>query len=331
MKRAGNLIEKIACPDNIRRALFKTLKGKRDKKDAQDFVYNLNENIRTIRNELLSGSVSWGRYHTFTIYDPKERQICAAPFRDRVIHHAIINICEPVFESFQIYDSYACRKGKGLDAALERAVKFTRQNEWFLKMDVRKYFDSIDHDTLKWMLRRKFKDPRLIQIFDQIIESYHTRRGSGIPIGNLTSQFFANHYLALMDHFIKERLRCRDYLRYMDDFVVWHDSKEHLKGLRNTIQSFFHDKLHLLLKPECINKTNRGLTYLGYRLSPSRIELSRRSKKRFRRTLMLYNKKYEVRQSSETDTARHVEPLIAFVKRAESEAFRRSVLNDMGL
>jgi retron-type reverse transcriptase len=204
MKRTGNLIDKIAEPENIRLAFFKAIKGKRDKKDANNFSGHLHYEIPEIHHELLSGDVHWGTYFRFKIYDPKEREICAASFRERVIHHAIINICEPVFEEYQISDSYACRKGKGLDAAIDRAQGCSEKSPWFLKMDIRKYFDSIDHEILKKTIRRKFKDKTLLNLFDQIIDGYFKVPGKGVPIGNLTSQYFANHYLALFDHYIKE-------------------------------------------------------------------------------------------------------------------------------
>ncbi len=136
-----------------------------------------------------------------------------------------MNLCEPIFERRSIYDSYACRKGKGRLAAIDRAREFCRRNRFFLKMDIRRYFDSVNHEVLRSLLRRMFKDERLLQLFKQIIESYETTPGTGIPIGNLTSQHFANSYLGSLDRFIKEELRCRHFVRYMDDFVVWSDDR----------------------------------------------------------------------------------------------------------
>lgn len=159
MKRAGNLYQKIAEHENLRLAFWKAQRGKSGKHDILRYREHLDENLKQLRGELLNGDIDIGHYHYFTIYDPKERMICAADFRERVLHHAIINICEPYFEAYQIYDSYACRKGKGLDVALRRAQFFCRKFDWYLKLDVHKYFDSIEHDKLLCLLDRRFKDP----------------------------------------------------------------------------------------------------------------------------------------------------------------------------
>ena len=149
MKRAGELIERIANADNLRLAFWKASRGKRAKAEVLRFRADLDARLRILREKLFSASVAWGPYRTFKVYDPKERMICVAPFRDRVAQHAIINVVEPHFESYQIHDSYACRRGKGLDGAIARAVCFSRRGDWYLKMDVRKYFDSIHHEVLK--------------------------------------------------------------------------------------------------------------------------------------------------------------------------------------
>ena len=232
MKRAGELIERIANADNLRLAFWKASRGKRAKAEVLRFRADLDARLRILREKLFSASVAWGPYRTFKVYDPKERMICVAPFRDRVAQHAIINVVEPHFESYQIHDSYACRRGKGLDGAIARAVCFSRPGDWYLKMDVRKYFDSIHHGVLKGLLRRRFKDPVLLALLDGVINSYAASPGRGVPIGNLTSQFFANHYLAILDHRLKEIMHCRRYVRYMDDFVVWDSEKGSLATSR---------------------------------------------------------------------------------------------------
>ena len=156
-KRIGFLINDIADPDNLRLANWKSRKAKDDKPEVIEYQKNLDANLLSLRNDLLNGSVEVGNYHYFTIYDPKERVICAAPFGQRVLHHAIMNVCHPVFERFQIYDSYATRLGKGQYAALERAKVYSHKYQWFCKLDVRKYFDSIDHDVLYTLLNTKLK------------------------------------------------------------------------------------------------------------------------------------------------------------------------------
>jgi retron-type reverse transcriptase len=289
----------------------------------------LDANLAALRSELLAGRLNWGDYHMFKIHDPKPRDIHAPPFRDRVAHHAVMSLCEPAFETYQIDDSFACRKNKGLDAALHRALKFCRAGGWHLKLDVHKYFDSIDHIVLKRLLRRRFKDGLVIQILESIIDTYQTAPGKGIPIGNLTSQFFANHYLAPLDRHIKERLRVRRYVRYMDDFVLWTDSRQTLKSVRSEIEGFLTDPLRLSAKPPCLNHTDRGLTFLGYKVYPAGLRLAGRSRQRFRRKARLYQQLFDSGIWDEAETARHIEPLIAFVRRGASRAFRQRVFFDM--
>ena len=176
-----------------------------------------------LRQQLLSGEVEVGDYSYFKIYDPKEREICASAFREQVLHHALMNICHQYFERYQIYDSYASRPDKGVHAALHRAKTYSQRQFWFLKLDVKQFFASIHHTVLKKQLQHLFKDYELLTIFAHIIDSYAASPNRGVPIGNLSSQYFANHYLAGLDHFIKEELRCKRYVRYMDDMVLWNE------------------------------------------------------------------------------------------------------------
>ena len=173
----------------------------------------LDENLAGLARDLAEGTYTVGPYHQFTIFDPKERLITAPCFRDRVLHHALTLVCEPVFERFLIADTFACRRGKGREAAVERAKQFARRYPWFLKLDIRKYFNSIDHEILLGLLARKFKDRRLLDLFGRIIASYEVAPGRGVPIGSLTSQHFANFYLGWLDRFVKEGLRAGGYVQ----------------------------------------------------------------------------------------------------------------------
>ncbi len=329
MKRAGELIERIANADNLRLAFWKASRGKRAKAEVLRFRADLDARLRILREKLFSASVAWGPYRTFKVYDPKERMICVAPFRDRVAQHAIINVVEPHFESYQIHDSYACRRGKGLDGAIARAACFSRRGDWYLKMDVRKYFDSIHHEVLKGLLSRRFKDPVLLALLDGVINSHAASPGRGVPIGNLTSQFFANHYLAILDHHLKETMHCHRYVRYMDDFVVWDSQKQRLRQLGNEIAHFLGGALKLEMKPVCLNACSRGMTFLGYRVYPGRVRLAARSRTRFRHKMAQYQDNYMSGRWTEEEVARHVEPLLAFVRRAESMTFRHRVLESI--
>ena len=231
-------------------------------KQVECYRLRLDENLLGLRENLLAGKVEVGDYRYFKIFDPKEREICASAFSEQVMHHALMNICHPVFERYQIFDSYASRPGKGVHAALKRARVFTRKNDWYLKMDVRKFFASIHHDVLKCQLYGLFKDHRLLHIFRQVVDSFHASPNRGLPIGNLSSQYFANHYLAGLDHFIKENLQCKAYVRYMDDMVLWHNDKGWLKNAAGTISGYVESQLKCKLKPVQLNKTKRGFALL---------------------------------------------------------------------
>ena len=327
MKRAGNLYSRIAAPDNLRLAFWKAQRGKQGKLEVRQFRAGLDREMEQLRRDLVAGNVALGDYHYFTIQDPKERRICAASFRERVLHHAIMNVCEPAFESYQISDSYACRKGKGTHAAVSRAQSFARRCGWYLKLDVRGYFDSIDHNILMRLLRRRFKDGQVLELFCDITGSYATLPGKGIPIGNLTSQYFANHYLGVLDHFVKEQLRVPGYVRYMDDMVLWSDDRAALRRLAREVQGFVADELALDLKPPCLNRTTRGLTFLGYRIFPDRILLAARSRRRLARKLRAFDQLLAGGAWSQEEYAAHVTPLLAFSAHASSAGLRRKIIS----
>ena len=322
MKRENNLIEKIADPDNLRLAFWKARKAKEGKKEVAGFRQNLDANLLQLRNELLTGKITVGNYHYFTIYDPKERKICAASFRERVLHHALMNICHANFEKFQINSSYASRLGKGTYAAIEQAKVYQQKFRWFLKLDVRKYFDSIDHKVLQSLLYNRFKDSLLLKAFTEIIGSYQTMQGKGLPIGNLTSQYFANHYLALADHYIKEKLQASAYIRYMDDMVIWANDKQLLLQTGKMFQKYIVEELLLQLKPFCLNSSDKGLPFCGYLIFPEKVRLKQNSRKRFKTKLIKYTHKLKTGEWNQNEYQRHVLPLIAFAKHADTFKMR---------
>jgi RNA-directed DNA polymerase len=326
MKRQGDLLEKIADMDNLQTAFYTASKGKSAKEDVFSYGKKIHENLRRLREEIQSGDIKVGGYRFFTVYDPKLREICAAPFSQRVLHHAVMNVCHHLFEKVQIFDSYANRKGKGTYAALKRAVYYTGRYEWFLKLDVQKYFDTIDHGVLKNQLNGIFKDMRLLAIFGLIIDSYHKTPEKGVPIGNLTSQYFANHYLAKSDRFIKENLRISGYVRYMDDMVLWHHDKQRLKDPGLHLRAFLKAELKLELRPFCLNHASRGLPFLGYLLFPDGIRLSHRSRSRFVHKLRFYKEQLVSSQWTQKEYQNHVMPLMAFTGHADAKGFRKKVL-----
>ena len=325
MKREGKLIERIAEMSNLELAYYKAKRGKADKASVQAFGKNLRENLRTLQAQLLAGAVEAGGYNYFTIYDPKKRQICAAPFAQRVLHHALMNVCHARFERYQTTDSFASRIGKGTYAALAQAKGYQERYGWFLKLDVRKYFDSLHKQVLRQQLCALFKDMRLLRIFDQILDSYCVQEGRGVPIGNLTSQYFANHYLAPADHFAKEVLRLPGYIRYMDDMVLWHDDKAALLEAGQEFRAFIETELRLELKPFCLNRSRAGLPFLGYLVYPGTIRLAQRSRKRYIEKITQYELYLQDGSWSQAEFQRHAAPLVAFTRHAEALAFRQKV------
>ncbi len=332
MKRAGHLLDRIAEPENLRLAFWKAAKGKRSQADCRLFQEELEANLDQLREQLMAGGVRVGDYRYFQVFDPKQRLICAASFRERVLHHAIMNICEPALEKTAIFDSYACRRGKGRLAAVHRAQSYARRQGWFLKMDIRKYFDSIDQEILRKMLGKRYKDNLLLDLLERIIASYHTAPGRGLPIGNLTSQHFANYYLGPLDRFIKEGLRRRGYVRYMDDFVVWGESGLELREICIRVKDFLAAELKLEMKPNlALNQTGRGMEFLGYRIFPGTIRLARRSKVRFARKFRKYERAYLTGCWTERQLQQRMEALTAFTLAAESHGCRRRVIERFGV
>lgn len=283
MKRNGNLLPLITAYPNIRLAWLKTLRGKRSSSSALRFGRNLDANLRGLQKRLRSQDAGWGNYRQFQIFEPKQRTISAAPIAERVMHHAMMNILEPLFERPLIYHCYACRKNKGTHAAVKQAFHWSRSGGWFLKLDVRGYFDSIDHKVLYQQLTRLIKDPSVLQLLYSLLSSYATIPGKGLPIGNLTSQFCANLYLSGMDHSILEQCRPRAYLRYMDDFVLWAQTKEELSAALHHITDYCDEHLKLHMKPPVLARVETGLPFLGFLIRPSGIYLTQKSRARMKK------------------------------------------------
>jgi len=331
MKKAGNLIEKIIETSNLELAYYKAKKGKTDKPDVIEFGKQLYINLNNLQQQILTGNIETGKYKFFTIYDPKKRIISAAPFCQRVLHHAIMNICHPYFEKKQIYDSYANRVKKGTYAAISRAAYYNKRYKWFLKLDFRKYFDSLNHNILKQQLKSVFKDTHLLKIFDCIINSYSVASGRGVPIGNLTSQYFSNHYLAGADHYVKETLCVPGYVRYMDDMILWHNNKQILLSLGHKFREYTEKYLCLTLKPFCFNKNIIGLPFLGYILYPHKVNLSARSRNRFIEKVKIYTNNLKLGKWSQKEFQNHIVPLISFTEHANTKAYRRNIMQDNSL
>jgi retron-type reverse transcriptase len=322
MKRFNNLYDDILGRENLRLAVAKALRGKRDRGDARAFCARLDQRLTELCEQLMANQFRFGMARQFMIHDPKPRLITAPRFSERVVHHAIMNICEPVLDAALIRDTYACRKGRGREACVIRAQQFARSHGSFLKLDIRKYFDSVHQPTLLSLLSRQFKETKLLHLFASIIESYQTEPARGLPIGSLISQHAANFYLSGVDHYIKEELRVKAYVRYMDDMMLWSDDRKQLAEWRDRLVSFIAEKRLLVVKPiPFINRTQHGVDFLGCRVFQSHCQLSRRSRLRFRRKLGLLHEQLVDGAIDEEEFQTRSGSLSSFTKSASARSW----------
>jgi retron-type reverse transcriptase len=326
MKRIGRLFDQVCSFAALRAAALNAAKGKKSKPRVAAFIRNLENEIIALENELLSRTYRPRPYRTFKIHDPKERMICAADFRDRVVHHALCAALEPIFERLSIFDSYACRKDKGHHAAVRRAQYFMNRHPYFLKLDIHKFFDSVDHGILKSQLRSRIKDPDFIWLLDAFVDHPvpWTEPGKGIPIGNLTSQYFANFYLSGLDHFIKEYLRIEGYVRYMDDLVLFADEKDTLRQALAEIEAYLEKNLCLKLKQEgtLMAPVSQGLSFVGFRVFPGVIRMVRRGWRRFRLKMMAVEGKLAGGSIDEETWRRSAASLVGHLRQARTRNLR---------
>ena len=347
MKTYNGLFEQVIAFDALFSAYMKARKGKRRSWPCRYFERDLEGNLIQLQNDLIWGKYQVGGYRSFLVYEPKTRRITALiEFRDRVVQHALMAVLEPLWEASFISDSYACRPGKGTHAGADKAQQMMRAclrkhgALYALKADVRKYFPSVSHESIKRLLRRKVADKKVLALLDLIIDSYHEsgHPGRGIPIGNLTSQLFANIYLDALDQHVKCRLREKWYCRYMDDWVVLHPDKRHLHALRLTLERWLDENLQLELNHKTevfpIAVTHgRGLDFLGYHMWPHKRRLRKDSLNRFKRRVRKLQRQYAARKVDFPDIhqqlnswvahARHGEALPAISKYLQQHPFRR--------
>ncbi len=284
------MFEEIISLENLFVAWSEFQKGKALRGDVLEFESRLEDEIFRLHEDLENGRYRHGGYFEFFVQDPKRRHIHKASVRDRVLHHAIVRILNPVFERAFIYDSWSCRKEKGTHAAVDRlqhlAWKISKNNSqlvWVLQLDIRKFFDSMDHEVLLTLLERRIYDAKLLALLKEIIESFNP----GLPLGNITSQLFANVYMNPLDQFMKHDLKMKGYLRYADDFVFIHSDRNYLENLIPSIQEFLLHHLKLRLHEGKINmrKYRGGIDFLGYVSFPYHRVLRTRTKRRIFRKI----------------------------------------------
>ncbi len=335
MKTYKNLYSQICDFDNIHLAYLKARRAKRYKHEVLKFSQNLEENLINIQNHLIWKSYKPSPYKYFTVYEPKERLIAALPFTDRVVHHALCNIIEPIFERSMIHDSYACRVGQGVLSGVKRTTRFIRDahRRWgkvyCLKADIKKYFPSIDHEALKIIIRRRIACPETLNLIDTIIDSTGDERG--LPIGSLTSQLWANVYLNELDHFVKENCRIKYYIRYMDDIIIFHFSKNYLQYILSTIASFLRDVLRLALngKTQIFPLWRRCVDFLGYRIFPEYRLLRKANVKRTRRKLCKFARLYAAGIMNLSEITPSVMSWLGHAKHADTHRLRNRIFNNL--
>lgn len=301
-KTFNNLYSDIYSFQNLFKAYLKARKNKRYHEEVLKFSANLEENLIQLQNDLIYKTYEPGRYREFYVYDPKTRLVMAAPFRDRVLHHAVCNIIEPIFDRTFIHHSYACRSGKGTHAGVKCTVDFLRGavhkygKVYCFKADISKYFPSINHDILRSIIRKKIRCKDTLWLIDTILDSTAANdeiNPVGIPIGNLTSQLFANVYLNELDYYMKHKQRVKCYVRYMDDFVVLHHDKRYLHNLWRATEDFLCNSLALKMNHKTsIFPIEQGIDFLGYRIWPGRRLLRKANVKRIKRIAKKFAREY---------------------------------------
>jgi RNA-directed DNA polymerase len=285
----------IISLENLLEAWKEFLKGKRNKKDVQEFQYKLSDNIFSLHTDLKNRTYKHDGYYAFNISDPKPRNIHKATVRDRLLHHALYRKLYPLFDIHLIHDSYSCRKWRGTHRALKRFKQFTdiesknnTRTIWILKCDVRKFFASIDHEILIDILKMYIQDSDLINLIEIVIHSFHsTQKGKGLPLGNLTSQLLVNIYMNEFDQFVKHVLKQKYYIRYADDFVIMSRDRKDLEDLLPRVESFLSDRLKLSLHPDkvFIKTFASGVDFLGWVHFPHHRALRTATKKRMFRNI----------------------------------------------
>lgn len=310
MKRAGGLWPLLVGWPNLCRALERAAAGKRSRPDVARFLLEWEPQLIGLQRELKDEAYVPGGYRTFLVREPKPRRISAAPFRDRVVHHALTQVLEPLFERRFAAQSYACRRGFGTHKALHAAAGASRAFPYVLQCDIRKYFPSIDHEILKAQLARVVKCCPTLRLAGLIVDGSNPQepltayfagddlftpweRRRGLPLGNQTSQFFANVYLNELDHFVLREIGPGAYCRYVDDFLLFHDDKAFLQEARAGID-WRLAKLRLLLhaRKSRVYRTADGVTFLGWRVFPDHRRLARGNVVRFRRRILAMERQY---------------------------------------
>jgi retron-type reverse transcriptase len=352
MKTHKNLYPQITDFANLYLAYRRARRGKRDRVAVASFEYDLERNLFELQDELRTHTYAPGGYTNFTIHEPKRRLVSAAPFRDRVVHHALCSVIEPIWEARFIHTSYACRVGKGTHRAMDQCHAWVRRYGYAFQGDIVKYFPSIDHEILRDLLARLIADRETMWLIEALLASgegiqaeerppiyfpgddlFAVLRPRGLPIGNLTSQFWANVYLNELDMFVKHDLRCPAYLRYMDDFVLFADDKATLHGWKEAIRDFLAARLRLELHPKksLVFPVGVGIEFCGFRIFPTHRRLRRPAVRRFVARFRRQREAYRRGELSLEEMTDSVRCWIAHAAHGDTWRLRRRLFADYPL
>lgn len=350
LKTYRNLYSQVCDWDNLFLAWRKARRGKRNRPPAAGFEFNLEQNLADLQVELINKNYQPGSYYSFYIHEPKRRLISAAPFRDRVVHHALCNIIEPIFEQTFIYDSYANRKDKGTHRALDRAQEYAQNYRYVLQCDVKQFFPSVDHIVLHDTLAGKITDVALLDLIDSILESgngiqsddyepewfpgddlFAVNRPKGLPIGNLTSQFWANCYMNQFDNYVKRDLKCPAYLRYVDDFLLFANDKEPLHQWLAQVKEKLAELRLVLHSGAHPQPVGEGIPFLGFIVFPTHRRVKRRKVVHFQRQLRQALAEYRHTDLERSHIHSTIKGWINHVRYADTWGLRKSVLKPVRL
>jgi RNA-directed DNA polymerase len=352
MKTYKNLYPQIYSFGNLYVAYLAARKGKRDQVAVASFEFDLEHNLLRLEAELRDQVYRPGGYTNFFIHEPKRRLVSAAPFHDRVVHHALCNVIEPIWEKRFIHTNFACRVGKGTHRALDQCHACVRRYPYAFQGDIVKYFPSIDHAILRDLLARRIADRQTLWLMDQILDSgagvladeytmtyfpgddlFAANRPRGLPIGNLTSQFWANAYLHELDVFVKQTLRCPAYLRYMDDFVLFADDKAQLHKWKAAVGEFLASRLRLVLHPKksLVFPVKVGVDFCGFRIYPTHRRLRRSNIRRFVGRFRRQREAYQRGELSLEEMKASVQSWIAHAAHGDTWRLRQRLFADYPL
>jgi retron-type reverse transcriptase len=345
-----DLFAQIVAWENLYRAYHKARKGKRYRLDVADFEYFCENNITELQHELQSGQYVPGGYRNFRIQDPKPRLISAALFRDRIVHHAIMNIIGPILDRGLISDTYSCRTEKGTHKAADKAQQLVRHYRYVLKADIVQFFPSVDHDILLTLVQKKIHDERTLALLQKIIVSgrgildgeYRTvwfpgddlftpaERYRGLPIGNLTSQILANFYLNPLDQFVKRSLQVQGYVRYCDDFLLFANSVQELQVIRlQVMQKLTQLRLIIHQQKSVIQPCRRGVLFVGYRIYPYYRKLRRQNVSLFRKRIRHYRKLEAQGELSRRELLERIRSWLAHAAHADTYRLRQRLFKEL--